>query len=151
MKNKRNYIFLFESIVTTVMFFCCLVILVFIIWFGVLHPREGTNPIATLFIGGGLFVGAAIVTAVLIITSFYSYWTFQDDSIVIKKLFSKRKQIKLTEITKVEKTTTMSPLYGIYSLETYVIYSNDKKIEIMIREEKDYLELISVLNKFIDS
>lgn len=135
----------------TVLFFCCLVILVFIIWFGVLHPSEGTDPIKILFVLGGMFGGAAIVTAVLIITSFYTYWVFQDDSIVFKKLFSKRKEIKLTEITKVEKTTTPSPLYVVYSVETYVIYSSDKKIAIMIREEKDYLELISVLNKFIDS
>ena len=149
MRNKRNYNNLFDSICMTILFFVCLAFYLTIIWFGVIHSNEGTNPIALLIISTIVFGIMITITIFLIIKYCYGYWILLDDSIICKKLFSKRRKMKLIEIKKVEKKTISAFVLGIYKSETYIIYSSDKKIVILIGKRKKYFELDNVLTKFI--
>lgn len=149
MRNKRNYNNLFDSICMTILFFVCLAFYLTIIWFGVIHSNEGTNPIALLIISTIVFGIMITITIFLIIKYCYGYWILLDDSIICKKLFSKRRKMKLVEIKKVEKKTISAFVLGIYKSEAYIIYSSDKKIVILIGKRKKYFELDNVLTKFI--
>lgn len=149
MRNKRNYDNLFDSICMTILFFVCLAFYLTIIWFGVIHSNEGTNPIALLIISTIVFGIMITITIFLIIKYCYGYWILLDDSIICKKLFSKRRKMKLIEIKKVEKKTISAFVLGIYKSEAYIIYSSDKKIVILIGKRKKYFELDNVLTKFI--
>lgn len=149
MRNKRNYNNLFDSICMTILFFVCLAFYLTIIWFGVIHSNEGTNPIALLIISTIVFGIMITITIFLIIKYCYGYWILLDDSIICKKLFSKRRKMKLVEIKKVEKKTISAFILGIYKSEAYIIYSSDKKIVILIGKRKKYFELENVLTKFI--
>ena len=149
MRNKRNYNNLFDSICMTILFFVCLAFYLTIIWFGVIHSNEGTNPIALLIISTIVFGIMITITIFLIIKYCYGYWILLDDSIICKKLFSKRRKMKLIEIKKVEKKTISAFVLGIYKSKAYIIYSSDKKIVILIGKRKKYFELDNVLTKFI--
>ena len=149
MRNKRNYNNLFDSICMTILFFVCLAFYLTIIWFGVIHSNEGTNPIALLIISTIVFGIMITITIFLIIKYCYGYWILLDDSIICKKLFSKRRKMKLVEIKKVEKKTISAFVLGTYKSEAYIIYSSDKKIVILIGKRKKYFELDNVLTKFI--
>lgn len=133
----------------TILFFVCLAFYLTIIWFGVIHSNEGTNPIALLIISTIVFGIMITITIFLIIKYCYGYWILLDDSIICKKLFSKRRKMKLIEIKKVEKKTISAFVLGIYKSEAYIIYSSDKKIVILIGKRKKYFELDNVLTKFI--
>ena len=149
MRNKRNYNNLFDSICMTILFFVCLAFYLTIIWFGVIHSNEGTNPIALLIISTIVFGIMITITIFLIIKYCYGYWILLDDSIICKKLFSKRRKMKLVEIKKVEKKTISAFVLGTYKSEVYIIYSSYKKIVILIGKRKKYFELENVLTKFI--
>lgn len=149
MRNKRNYNNLFDSICMTILFFVCLAFYLTTIWFGVIHSNEGTNPIALLIISTIVFGIMITITIFLIIKYCYGYWILLDDSIICKKLFSKRRKMKLVEIKKVEKKTISAFILGIYKSEAYIIYSSDKKIVILIGKRKKYFELDNALTKFI--
>lgn len=92
MRNKRNYNNLFDSIFMTILFFVCLAFYLTIIWFGVIKSNEGTNPIALLIISTIVFGVMIIITTFLIIKCCYEYWILLDDSIIYKKLFSKKEK-----------------------------------------------------------
>lgn len=150
MRSKRYYNNLFDSICMTILFFVCLVIYLIIIWFGVINSKEGTNPIALLIISTIVFVSMIAVTVFLIIKYCYEYWILLDDSIIYKKLFFKRKKMKLTDIRKVEKKIVPTLVLGIYKSEAYIIHFINRKITILIRERKNYSELDYELAKFMD-
>ena len=149
MKNKRNYNNLFDSICMTILYFICIAIYFVVLWFGVIHSNEGTNPIALLMISTVFFGSMIAITTFFIIKHCYAYWIFSDDSIICKKLFAKRVEIKLAEIKKVEKKTVPALVLGIYKSDAYVIYSNDNKIQILIGERKKYPELDHALSEFM--
>jgi len=148
MRNKKNYNNLFDSICMTILFFVCLVFYLVILWFGVINSNEGTNPIASLIISTVVFGVMITITTFLIIKFCYGYWILLDDSIIYKKLFSKRRKIKLAEINKVELKTIPALILGTYKSEAYIIHSNDIKIVILIGERKKYSELDYELAKF---
>ena len=79
---------------TTLLFVCLLFYLV-VLWFGVINSNEGTNPIALLIISTIVFGVMIIITTFLIIQFCYGYWILLDDSIIYKKLFSKKRKINL--------------------------------------------------------
>ena len=149
MRNQKNYNNLFDSICMTILLFVFLVFYLLILWFGVINPNEGTNPIATLIISTVFFGVMITITTFFIIKFCYGYWILLDDSIIYKKLFSKRRQIKLAEINKVELKTIPALVLGIYKSKAYIIHSNDKKTVILLKEGKRYSELSSELTKFI--
>ena len=150
MRNKRNYINLFDSICMTVLFFICLVFYLILLWFGVINSNEGTNLIALLIISTIIFGAMITITSLLIVKFCYGYWILSDDSIIYKKLFSKRIKVKLSEIERVEKKIVSALVLGTYKSEAYIITSGDKKIVILIGERKKYSELDYELGKFID-
>ena len=149
MRNKKNYDNLFDSICMTILFFVCLAFYLVTLWFGVINSNEGSNPIA-LLIFSTMFFGVILTIATFLIVKFcYGYWILSDDSIVYKQLFSKRTEIKIKEIEKVEKKLVSALVLGIYKSEAYIIYSSDRKIVILITERKKYPELEYAVAGFI--
>ena len=148
-EKQKNYNNLFDSICMTILFFVCLVFYLVILWFSVINSNEGTDPLVSLVISTAVFGVMITITAFLIIKFCYGYWILLDDSIIYKKLFSKRRKIKLAEINKVEQKTIPALILGIYKSETYIIHSNTIKIVILIKDGKKYSELSSELAKFI--
>ena len=135
----------------TILFFVCLAFYLVILWFGVINSNEGTNPIAVLIISTIVF-GVMITSTIFLIVKYcYEYWILLDDSIIYKKLFSKRIKMKLTEIKKVEKKIVPAFVLGVYKSEAYIIHSSCIKIVILIGEKKKYSELDYELAKFIDN
>jgi hypothetical protein len=134
----------------TILFFVCLGFYLVILWFGVINSNEGTNPIALLIISTIVFGAMITITSFLIIKLCYGYWILLDDSIIYKKLFSKRRKVKLSEIERVEKKIVSALVLGIYKSEAYIISSSDNKIIILIRERKKFSELDYELSKFIN-
>lgn len=149
MRNKKNYNNLFDSICMTILFFVCLAFYLVILWFSVINSNEGTDPLVSLIISTAVFGVMITITTFLIIKFCYGYWVLLDDSIIYKKLFSKRRKIKLAEINKVEQKTILALILGIYKSEAYIIHSNTIKIVILIKDGKKYSELSSELAKFI--
>ena len=150
MRNKKNFNDLFDSICMTLLFFVCLAFYLVIIWFGVINSKKGTSSIALLIISTIVFCFMITTTLILIIKCCYEYWILLVDSIISKKLFSKRRVIKLAEIEKVEKNIIPAIVLGIYKSEAYIIYSNANKIVILTDERKKYSKLEDKLAKFIN-
>ena len=148
-EKQKNYNNLFDSICMTILFFVCLVFYLVILWFSVINSNEGTDPLVSLVISTAVFGVMITITTFLIIKFCYGYWVLLDDSIIYKKLFSKRRKIKLAEINKVEQKTIPALILGVYKSEAYIIHSNDIKIVILIKDGKKYSELSSELAKFI--
>lgn len=149
MENKRVYNNLFDSICMTILLFVCLAFYAIILWFGVINSKDETNHTALLIISTIIFGVMITITTLLIVKCCYKYWILLDDSIIYKKPFYKRWRIKLSDINKVEKKTIPALILGIYKSESYIIYSNDAKIVILIRKGEIYSKLSSKLTKFI--
>lgn len=151
MRNKRNFNNLFDSICITLLFLESLTFYVGTILFGVINSKEGTNPIVTLIISSIVFGLMITITIILIIKGCYGYWILLENSIVSKKLFSKRTIIKFTEIEKVEKKIVPAVILGIYKGEAYIISSGIKRIIILINKNKKTLKLLEKeISKFIN-
>ncbi len=151
MQNKKKFNNLFDSICMTLLLFACLAFYLVIIWFGVINSKKDTSSIALLIISTIVFCFMIVVTLILIVKCCYEYWILLDDSIISKKLFSKRRVIKLSEIEKVEKKIIPALVLGTYKSEAYIIYSNTNKIVILTDERKKHSKLELELAKFIKS
>ncbi len=116
------------------------------LWFGVIHAKEGTNPTATMLVSTILFGTMITTTTVLIIKFCFGYWILSDDSIISKELFSKTRRIKFCEIMKVEKKIIPAFILGLYKSNAYIIYSSVNKITILINDKKEYSELDTLIN-----
>ena len=146
MRNKKNYENLIDSICATVLLFVCLAIY---LWFGVTDGKEGTNRVFSWIVMSVIFGSPIIILSVLIPKYCYGYWILLEDSIISKKLFSKRKEIKLAEIKKVErKKASVFSTTGLCDREAYVIDSGDITITLCMEEKKDYSDLEYELAKF---
>lgn len=149
MKYQKNFINLFTSIAISLLFVASIAGYVLMVHFGFLHPRAGTNPILTLIIGTLLFVFIIIGLFFAILFCCYEYWYFDNDVIYSKKLFRKKVVIKMNEIEKVEiKIKQVLMWTWIDNVDTYIIYSQNKKIEIPINNDC-LIELEYALRKFI--
>ncbi len=151
MKNKKNFNNLFDSILTVLLFIGSISFYLLLIYVGVLHPKEGTNPVVVL-IGLTSTIGLISITLLVIIFIWcFEYWSFNDKIIYSKKLLQKRKIIYLDQIEKVEKKKVSALVYGSYSSEAYIIYSGKVKITILINERKKYKYLDEELKKYISN
>ena len=134
----------------TILFFVCLAFYLIIIWFGVINCSEGKNTTALLIISTLVFGIMITITTLLIVKYCYEYWVLLDNSIICKKLFSKKKEIKLAEIVKVDKKIVPALVLGAYKSESYIIHSKEDRISILLNDRKRYTELNSILVKYID-
>ncbi len=134
----------------TLLFFICLAFYLCIICFGVINANGSTNPIALLIISTTVFGIMITAITVLVIKTCYEYWILSDDSIISKKILSKRTVIKLDEIEKVEKKIVPALILGTYKSEAYIISSSNSKITILINERRKIAELDFVLFKFMN-
>lgn len=149
MRNKKNYNNLFDSIMTVIIFIFCISFYIMMIYFGVLHPREGTNPIATLIAVTAIFGLISIILLIIIFKYCFEFWFLDNEIIYSKKLLKKRKIIYLDQIEKVDKTKINAWVLGNYSSEAYIIYSTKTKIIILIDSKKKYQDLDDVLKNYI--
>lgn len=149
MRNKKNYNNLFDSIMTVIIFIFCISFYIMMIYFGVLHPREGTNPIATLIVGTAIFGLISIILLIIIFKNCFEFWFLDNKIIYSKKLLQKRKIIYLDQIEKIDKTKINAWVLGNYSSVAYIIYSTKTKIIILIDSKKKYQDLDDVLKNYI--
>ena len=150
MKNKKVFQNLFHSICVTLLLLLCILIYSLALWFAVLNPSEGTNPIVTLIAFTSIFGTGTVCLIVIIVKFGYTYWILLDDSIVFKKLFRKKIIIKFDEIIKVEKKTINALILGVYKCEAYVIDDSKKTINILIDKNKTAIRLLETeISKFI--
>lgn len=149
MRNKKEFNNIFDSICITLLFVCLIFYLV-VIWFGVINPKEGTNPIATMIISTLVFGVMVTIIGILIIQGCYEYWLLSEDSIYSKKLFRNKIIIKLNENDRVEKKIVPALVMSTYKSKAYIIYSKSKKIVILRNERKKFYDLDFELNKFIN-
>jgi len=146
MYNKKNYNNLFESI-------CCVLLLIFsilfyslMLYFAVINPNEGTNPIAALIISTVIFGLMIITLIILIIKQCYGYWYIYENEIISKKLFSKRIIIEINSIKNIEKKVVPFLIFGVYRSEAYIISDEYSEIVVLTKNKKnDILERL--LNK----
>lgn len=151
MRNKRHYNNLLDSIITFVVLLLDLSIYLLMLYYGVLHPREGTNPMVALIAGTAVFGLPSIFLLIVIIVWCFGYWFMNDKMIYSKKLFWKKKIIYLDQIEKVEKKKITAWVLGIGSSEAYIIYSGKTKITILINEKKKYKDLDDELKKYLNN
>jgi len=149
MRNKKNYNNLFDSIMTVIIFIFCISFYIMMIYFGVLHPNETTNPIVLFIIGTTLFVPIIIILLIITFKYCFEFWFLDNKIIYSKKLLQKRKIIYLDQIEKVDKTKINAWVLGNYSSEAYIIYSTKTKIIILIDSKKKYQDLDDVLKNYI--
>ena len=151
MKNKKKFNNLLDSIFATILLVVAMIMYGDLIWFGVIHYRVGANPIAALISSTAVFGPMIIIIAFMIVKYGYEYWILSDDSIISKKLFAKRKTIKLTEIVRVEKKIVYALIFDDFKSEAYVIYSDKHTITILLNERrKKYPELDCELAEFLN-
>jgi hypothetical protein len=150
MKNKRNFNNLFDSICITLLLLVLVVLDLVAVWFGVINSKEGTDLVVAM-ITFTMILGIGIaITITLMIKRCYEYWIMSDDSIISKKLFSRKVIIKFSEIERVEKKIVPALVLGLYKSEAYVIYSKSKKIVILTGGMKKFFDLEFELDTFID-
>ncbi|MBQ7376484.1 MAG: hypothetical protein IJW52_06335 [Clostridia bacterium] len=150
MRNKRNFNNLFDSICITLLLLVLVVLYLVAVWFGVINSKEGTDLVIAM-IAFTIILGIAIaITITLMIKRCYEYWIMSDDSIISKKLFSRKVIIKFSEIERVEKKIVPALVLGLYKSEAYVIYSKSKKIVILTGGRKKFFDLEFELDIFID-
>ena len=151
MRNKKIYNNLFDSIVMTIVSLITIGFYLLMMYFGVLHPREGTNPFAT-FIGGTIiFGGLSVLSLIIVFIYCYEYWYLDDKSISSKKLFRKKKVILISQIEKVEKKVVDALIFSTYKSDAYIIYSSETKITILINNQKNHQDLNDILKKHLIS
>ena len=150
MRNKRNFNNLFDSICITLLLFVCLIFYLVVIWFGVVSPKEETNPITTMIISTVFFSIMMTITVILIVKGCYEYWILSDDFISSKKPFSKKVVIRFVEIEKVEKKFVPALILGVYKCEAYIIHSKGNKITILTNKGKSFSELNFKLRVFLN-
>jgi len=149
MRNKKNFNNLFDSIITIIILIFCIFFYLTMMYFGVLHPNETTNPIVLFIIGTTLFVPIIIILLIITFKYCFEFWFLDNKIIYSKKLLQKRKIIYLDQIEKVDKTKINAWVLGNYSSEAYIIYSTKTKIIILIDSKKKYQDLDDVLKNYI--
>ena len=150
MKYKRHYNNLFDSICITLLFLVGITFYMFVIWYGVINPKEGTNPVVALSTGTILF-GLINISCILILVLFcYEYWVLSDESISSKKIFRRKVNINMNEIDKVEKKEIAAFVMGTYKSQAYIIYSKNKRIVVLLQEKKQFNDLDQCLAPFIN-
>ena len=117
MQNKKNYNNLLESIVMTIILIIITCFYLMMIYFGVLHPKAGTNPIITLVVGTVIFGGLLVLSVIIILIWCYEYWYIDGESISSKKIFRKKKKILISQIKRVEKRVVDALIFGTYHSE----------------------------------
>lgn len=150
MRNKKNFNNLFDSIITIIILIFCIFFYLTMMYFGVLHPNETTNPIVLFIIGTTLFVPIIIILLIITFKYCFEFWFLNDKIIYSKKLFQKRKIIYLNQIEKVEKKKIQAWVLGNYFSEAYIIYSAKNKIIVLINNRKRYHDLEKEL-KLLDN
>ena len=148
MINRKNFNNLFDSICLTLLLLFLITFYCLMLWFAVIHPSEGTNPIAALIVSTILFGVFIAGTFFCMIAYCYEYWIINKTCICSKKLFRRQIIIDLKDIEKVEKKVVHALVLGIYRSDAYVISSKQKKITILINERKVYTDLESVIIQF---
>ncbi len=151
MRNRKNYNNLPDSIVMTIVSLIGICFYLMMMYFGVLHPREGTNPVATFIAGTTILGGMSVLSIIIIFIWCYEYWYLDDKLIYSKKIFRKRKVILLDQIEKVEKKVVNALIFSTYHSEAYIIYSTETKIIILLDSNKKYDDLESILKKYINN
>lgn len=141
MRNRKNFNNMFDSLCATALFISCLAFYLIIIWFGVINPKDGTNPIATMIISTFFWGFMISITVILIVKYCYEYWVLAGDYLYTKRLFRKKIIINLNEIDKVEKKIVPAFIMGLYKSDAYVICSKNKKIVILINKKKRFCDL----------
>lgn len=150
MRYKKHYNNLFDSIVVTFLLLVGIIFYSFVIWYGVLFPKDGTDPHFT-FIVSTIFFGIINITCIIIIFfCCYEYWILSDCAISSKKNFRRKVIINLNEIEAVEKKVISAFVMGLYKSEAYIICSRNKKIVILINEVKRFTELEDYLAPYIN-
>lgn len=99
MRNKRKFNNLLDSIFATIWLVVEAMMYTLLLWVGKIQHKS----VITFLILTAVFGVPTIIIAFMIVKYGYEYWILSDDSIISKKLFAKRKTIKLTEIVRVEK------------------------------------------------
>lgn len=150
MKHKKNFNNMFDSIWITLLLLLYVVFYLVFIWFGVLNPNDGTNPIVILISCTLIFGIMIIILIVILIKGCYEYWILSEDKISSKKIFHKKINIKFTEIQKVEKKIVPAIKLGTYQSEAYIIYSKVDKIVVLANKRTKSYELDSRLAKYIN-
>ena len=149
MKYKKHFNNLFDSICISLLFLVGITFYIFVIWYGVINPKEGTNPVVALITATILF-GIINISCILILFIFcYEYWVLSDDSICSKKIFRRKVTIKLNEIDKVEKKEISAFVMGTYKSQAYIIHSKNKRVVVLLQERKKYNDLDQCLAPFI--
>ena len=147
MRNKRKFNNLLDSIFATIWLVIEAMMYTLLLWVGKIQHKG----VITFLILTAVFGVPTIIIAFMIVKYCYEYWILSDDSIISKKLFAKRKIIKLTEIVRVEKKTVDALIFDVFKSEAYVIYSDKHTITILLNERrKKYPELDCELAEFLN-
>lgn len=147
MRNKRKFNNLLDSIFATIWLVVEAMMYTLLLWVGKIQHKG----VITFLILTAVFGVPTIIIAFMIVKYCYEYWILSDDSIISKKLFAKRKTIKLTEIVRVEKKIVDALIFDVFKSEAYVIYSDKHTITILLNERrKKYPELDCELAEFLN-
>lgn len=147
MRNKRKFNNLLDSIFATILLVVEAMMYTLLLWVG----KNQHKDVITFLILTAIFGVPTIIIAFMIVKYCYEYWILSDDSIISKKLFAKRKTIKLTEIVRVEKKIVDALIFDVFKSEAYVIYSDKHTITILLNERrKKYPELDCELAEFLN-
>ena len=147
MRNKRKFNNLLDSIFATIWLVIEAMMYTLLLWVGKIQHKG----VITFLILTAVFGVPTIIIAFMIVKYCYEYWILSDDSIISKKLFAKRKTIKLTEIVRVEKKIVDALIFDDFKSEAYVIYSDKHTITILLNERrKKYPELDCELAEFLN-
>lgn len=126
MKHKKIYNNLYESVLVCVLLGILLACYLITLCFGVFSPNENTNP-RLLFVVSTCFFGFMIfVLSLVVIRGCFSYWLLTEDSIVGKRLFRKKVEIKLKDVEKVERKRIRS-LFGGFD-DAYIFCSKEANV-----------------------
>ena len=150
MKNKKVFNNLYDSILLTLSLLAMVAILFCGIYFGVVNRLENTRDIVVALILLSPLVLLTISCTVIFVNNCYGYWILSEHSICSKKLLRGKVTIKLNEIDKVEKKTIPALIFGIFESDAYIIHSKGQKIEILLKEKRDYFDLDNKLANFFD-
>lgn len=149
--NKKHFINLGDSIMTALLTLAELSMFILMLYWGVLHAREGTNPTAALIVAIIIFALPFVFCLCILYFLCFQYWIITDTKIIYKKMLRKKTVIdfcRIDRIDRIEKKVVDLYSCGINKREAFVVYSGKDSITILNDKNAQKCHVEEMLQRF---
>ncbi len=152
MKHKKIYNNLYESVLVCILLSIMISLYLITLCVGVFSTTENTNSRLLVIVSSCFFGYMIVCLFFVVVRCCFSYWLLTEDSIISKKLFRKRVEIRLKDIERVKIEKIRSPFGGF--ADAYIFCSKEAHIIIpllYLQKKPELKELEQLVNAFVNT